>query len=477
MARGKLSDGSRDWLLAEMARWQSEGILSAEQAERILQSYETPAEAAQRKHSIAVFTLTAIAAFLVLLGIFLLIGYRWQAMVREAKLATIFAVILSAYGLGFYLRYRRKARLASELVFFVACILYGCGAWLIADLLHVRTHYPDGLWIWALGVLPLALCLDTFLLHALLVGLLAAWVWTEIGNFGFPPGPRLLGPWLAPPGACLSLPLLALPGLLWAYRRRSAPVLSLYVTLVAAWMIFVPMSWQRQVNPAYLAGASAAVLLACAQCHPIGSPMAIPYRACGALTMACVLALMSFAEVCRDMLQQVGTPRGNLAAGIAIVLVGMLLIAAADRMRGKGPGRPDAEPGFLRRQGLALGLLAFMAGLCLWNGLFGSAGPGHGPPGSVFAKGSAIVLLPALAANAGMILLAIWLMRIGLREDRAVPFAAGVILFLLWAVLRYVELFAGTAGMLGASLFFIFCGACLFGVARFWMRRKELHDV
>ena len=64
--------------------------------------------------------------------------------------------------------------MASELVFFVGCLFYGCGIWLVAQVFHLNAHYPDGFWWWALGVLPFALGLDTVLLHALLVTVLAA---------------------------------------------------------------------------------------------------------------------------------------------------------------------------------------------------------------------------------------------------------------------------------------------------------------
>jgi hypothetical protein len=76
-----------------------------------------------------------------------------------------------------------------------------------------------------------------------------------------------------------------------------------------------------------------------------------------------------------------------------------------------------------------------------------------------------------------MIVLALWLMRVGLREDQSLPFAAGVLYFLLWAVLRYADLFAGVGGMLGASLMFLLCGVGLFAVARFWHKRKEIGHV
>ena len=86
-------------------------------------------------------------------------------------------------------------------------------------------------------------------------------------------------------------------------------------------------------------------------------------------------------------------------------------------------------------------------------------------------------VVPTVLANVGMIVLAIWLMRVGLRDDRVRPFAVGVLYFLLWAVLRYIDLFANLGGMLGAALMFFLCGAALFGLAMFWRGRKEAKHV
>ena len=87
---------------------------------------------------------------------------------------------------------------------------------------------------------------------------------------------------------------------------------------------------------------------------------------------------------------------------------------------------------------------------------------------------TAPVLVPVIAMNIAMIGFAIWLIRTGLRDDRGRLFAAGVLFLLLWAVFRYIDLFAGVGGMLGASLMFFACGAALFGMARFWSHRKEM---
>src|SRR5205814_8153366 len=97
--------------------------------------------------------------------------------------AIIFGVLIGTHTTGYALSYRWKAKLVSEIVFFVGCLVYGGGIWLVADIFNLHAHYPNGLWLWALGVLPLALCLETPLLHVLLVGLLGAWAGTEVLGF------------------------------------------------------------------------------------------------------------------------------------------------------------------------------------------------------------------------------------------------------------------------------------------------------
>ena len=82
--------------------------------------------------------------------------------------------------------------------------------------------------------------------------------------------------------------------------------------------------------------------------------------------------------------------------------------------------------------------------------------------------------MPTIAANIAMVVVALWLIRFGLLDDQSRPFAAGVVYLLLWAVLRYIDLFGAFGGMLGASLMFFFCGGVLMGVAYYWRNRKAV---
>jgi hypothetical protein len=115
-----------------------------------------------------------------------------------------------------------------------------------------------------------------------------------------------------------------------------------------------------------------------------------------------------------------------------------------------------------QRQLVPLGIALLMVVLPL----LATAGHAPGSPSSG-------ALFSTVLVNVAMVAGAFWLMQVGLRDDRGRPFAAGVIYFLLWAVLRYVDLF-GVGGMVGAALMFFGCGAVLFAVARYWQGRKEV---
>lgn len=82
-------------------------------------------------------------------------------------------------------------------------------------------------------------------------------------------------------------------------------------------------------------------------------------------------------------------------------------------------------------------------------------------------------LIPTVLANIAMLVLGFWMLSTGLNMDSGRMFAAGVVYLLLWAVMRYIDMFGDFGGMLGAASVFLLCGLALFGVAWFWRQRKE----
>jgi len=448
MPKRAINAKQRAWLLDELSVWQRDAIVSPDQARRIADLYQGAGEHAEQRRSKSVFILMAAAATLVGLAALLLIGYNWDQLDRLTKLALILGTIGLTHAFGFSLRYRRNARRGSEIAFFLGCLFYGAGIWLIAQVFHLNAHYPDGLWWWAVGVLPFALCLETRLLHALVAAILAIWAGQEILDFAYL-GAWLFGRWNVLPNAAYSLPLLALPGILWAYRRQSVPTLSLYVPLLAWWTILQAFAWKLGSHPIYFVGSVGALLLVVAECHQAGSRFAIPYRYYGSLLVGGALVPLSFHSLSKHLAEdslKVLLPPALLAL-VALVVV---LIAAR---------RSSA---IVQRQVIPLGIALLMVVLPLL------ATAGRSPDGA--ASGA---LLSTILVNVAMVAGAFWLMQVGLRDDRGRPFAAGVLYFLLWAVLRYVDLF-GFGGMVGAAMMFFGCGAVLFLVARYWQGRKEV---
>jgi hypothetical protein len=450
MGKRTISAGQRAWLLGALRLWHDQGIVSEEQTGRILELYESPAAFAERQRARGVFTLMGVAAFLVGLAALLLVGYNWADMPRGLKLAVVFGAVAGAHAAGFLLRSGRRGGRLSEIAFFLGCLFYGTGIWLVAQIFHLSAHYPDGVWWWAVGVLPFALCLDTLLLHALFVALMALWAGMEVLQFGHL-GAWFLGRWEMIPNGAYSLPLLAAPGLWWAYRRRAPAALRLYAPLLAWWLVLQPFAWRPEWNPVYFIGGVGGLMLLVAESHREGSPFAVPYRVYGTLITCGVLMVLSYHSL-HEELRHLGGP--GIPETLPLLLLGfaLLLLAAL-------PHGPSAR----RRLWLPGGLVAFMAALPWADALCRALGR---------PRVGAVVV--TVLANLAAVACALWMIRAGLHEERGLPFGAGVLYFLAWAVQRYQDLFGDFGGMLGASLVFFLCGATLFAVAIYWRHRKEV---
>jgi hypothetical protein len=298
--------------------------------------------------------------------------------------------------------------------------------------------------------------LDTVLLHVLLGAILAVWVGTEVIGF------RDLGGWLfgrhlGVPNCAPALPVFVALGAWWSYRKNAPAALALYAPLLAWWLILQPLAWKLDSNPAFLIGGAGAVLLLLAESHKSGSRFAIPLRLWGfALAGGALIPLGSY-DFNRDDARGELTPFALAVPVLIVALVAVALGAVWLFRRHNGDG---GGPLLERRHAVPLALAALFAGLAQWY----AAGTGD--------ETSAVV--PTVLANAAILAAGVWLLGVGLREERGRPFGYGVAYLLLWAVVRYFDLFGGVGGMLGAAALFMVCGGVLFGVAQYWRKRKEV---
>ena len=460
----EITEPQRNWLSSELEVWRSLGILGEDQAREVLALYTTPGEFNERRQSKGVMVLMAMAATLVGLSLLLVIGYNWSEMSDTLKITAVFGSLIVTHAAGAGLRWRRGLRRESEILFFIGCIVYGSGIWLLAQIFNISSEDASGFWWWAIGVLPFALVLDTLLLHFLFVALMAIWAGTEVLRYWD------LGFWLFGrlphfPNFAISLLPLAAPGLIWAYRKRDPRAVALYVALFTWWVILQAFAWSFGASSIEFIGAVGALLLLAAQAHAPGSSMAVPYRLYGVSLLAGALIPLSYHGVNEQLIRHVddGLLR-RLAPTIAIFCLAAITLAEVVFARRRAAEKKGAAPlgvvdelvALAKRQWGPCLLLAFFGILAFWRPIIGEP------------------LLPTLFANAAMLGLAFWLIKLGIAEDRGRPFGAGVMYFLLWAVLRYIDLFGAYGGMLGGALVFFLCGATLFGVALYWRNRKAV---
>ena len=152
MPAREISDGQRKWLEVQLADWTGREIVTREQAARILATYESAEEVGHRKRSYFSFVIIGLAALMVGLALFLLIGYNWDAIPRATKLLLIFGTILGTYAGGLYLRFVRGAPRASEIVMFAGCLFYGAGIWLVATIVANVAMLGMSLWLMRVGL-------------------------------------------------------------------------------------------------------------------------------------------------------------------------------------------------------------------------------------------------------------------------------------------------------------------------------------
>jgi len=168
--------------LEEEARgWVEEGVITNEQRDAILNRYEgvkAAEEAAGPGKLIAVISL--LGSILVGVGVLLFIASNWSRIPNAGKLTVIFCSMLTAYGVGYYLRYEKAnyPRFGASLIL-LGSLIFGAGIFLIAQMYHIAVHYPNGPLLWGLFALPLAYVLGLNTLLSVAVIDLLIWLGME----------------------------------------------------------------------------------------------------------------------------------------------------------------------------------------------------------------------------------------------------------------------------------------------------------
>ncbi len=171
-------------LAKESVDWVDKRIVSAEQAAEICRIYGIDYYN-QSSHSYAYYILVTLGYLFIGLATITLIGENWVEIPRALRMSGLVAITLLTNLCGLYQYSKGKANVAIGTLF-LGCLFYGASIMLIAQIYHIGEHYPDGIFWWMIGVLPLAVLMESVLLMLLAVCLAFLWFFVESSMDFFP---------------------------------------------------------------------------------------------------------------------------------------------------------------------------------------------------------------------------------------------------------------------------------------------------
>jgi uncharacterized membrane protein len=247
---GLFGERWRKWFRNQVDSWSEDGIIDSKQRQQILDRYGDnfgPASLLHRNRLVAIVGI--LGSLLVGIGIILFVAANWQEISPFVKVSIIIASIVVFYGLGFLLKVESGDYPRTGGAFlFLGHMTYGASIWLIAQIFHLSSHYPNGFLYWLIGVLAMSMVLELRSGMVLSAVLLGAWIGAEltytneyIHSLSF--GNKILS------GPVLLFPILA--GLLGlgVYRTRSKSGLFLLLFSIVQWLNYLTLIWSPTVEP------------------------------------------------------------------------------------------------------------------------------------------------------------------------------------------------------------------------------------
>lgn len=164
-------------LKRDLDAWVSQGLVPAENREKIIASVNAPAPAGRLESIIAIFGAILIGA-----GALSFVGANWAEMSKGTRLVVLFGSMWLAYAAAAWAA-RAGRTLIAEALLLLGVLLFGSNIWFIAQTYNINAHYPDGTLLWALGALSTALIAPSR--AALGAALAIASLWTVQESTGF----------------------------------------------------------------------------------------------------------------------------------------------------------------------------------------------------------------------------------------------------------------------------------------------------
>lgn len=400
---------------AELTALENEG-LDAETCSRIRSMYDVAPVDSHAWTTRIFLALLALAVLTLGMAAFLLISENWKWLAPFWKTTFVVGALAAAFGGGTLARLKNRPIL-SELLFFGAAILYGVGIWLIAQIFHISSHYPQGVWLWAVGVWILAFAMRTPILPIFAAILFAVWGIQEVSFNGIGPGiwrdafPKL-------PNAAWTLPIFSLLGWYFCRKRSRKIAAAFYYYVFFFWGLLLAVALNMDEKMAWFLAVWSMVFIFVRGFFGTQTLFSqngfSPLMIKPAVSIRRFLRIFAAVEICPEL--------------FALMIV-LLFVTVHDLNA------------------------AWMKDLF------------RDPPAWCAVFLTVVGNLMALALS--------WLLMTRRTCQAGRCFALGILYFILWATIRYIDLFGDFFGYLGAAMFFALMAATLFVGAAVWKKRMR----
>jgi len=198
-------------LAREVVGWLDKDIIDEQQAKAICAEYGVDFDRTA-DYSVGYRLLVNLAWLFLGLAVITIIGGNWEQIPRAVRFGGLLLATGAAHLVGVNL-FRKGRDGASGGLFLLANLLFGASIVLIAQMYHLGEHMPDGIFLWALGSLPVGLLTGSPMLTLFSCVLALIWFCVESQMGYFP----------------LLFPVFILAGLWVLYSSRSSILLLLTV--------------------------------------------------------------------------------------------------------------------------------------------------------------------------------------------------------------------------------------------------------
>lgn len=172
--------------LAHEARdWVREELVSETQANAILARYGESLNEDPNKNSFGYYLLMSLGALFLGLALILIVSHNWDEIPRLGRTIALLLLTLGCNGQGIRLFLSERKQAGTAWLLF-GSVSYGTSIMLIAQIYHLGEHFPDGIFWWAIGILPLVIFTQSRLLALLSLTLASIWMIVETGEDFFP---------------------------------------------------------------------------------------------------------------------------------------------------------------------------------------------------------------------------------------------------------------------------------------------------